>query len=566
MTDAEKTQRTARQHGAALDDQAPISHLYLSFDSDLPLPPGQPPSISAPDLRRYTSPYTWSHPHKLVVLALGCVSTFLTAYTAGSYSPPATYIAADLGTTPLIVLLGITTFCIGFALAPMVLAPVSEIWGRYPVLVAAGVFFSAFQIACAHAPNLAAMFMCRFLVGCGASVFSSIVGGVIADVFSKEDRNTPMAIYSGFVLGGTGAGPLVCASIVEALGDTWPSGAWKWCFWHQGIADGLLVLALATCFRETRGSVLLSRKARKLNEWYDTLEKQGIYGVWVKDSELTAGASASSAKSTSDESRTLCRLRWKVQADEERGSLGSMMATSVLRPFYMLGTEPVVLAFSVWAAFSWAVLYLGFAVVPYLHRGDFAASYPTYAAMMVGAALATTVSVFQERLLENKKWTGEERTMSLFWLMMRRRFPRDAPEARLYFCCVTALLLPIGLFVAFMPSQTALPGDQGILLAVGIGLATWGIYVIYLASFNYTADAYHIYASSALAANGFCRNVLGGSFPVLTGLMFDGMGVRGGGAMLGSVAIVLGFIPIVLVTWGARIRSRSMMATMLQKS
>ena len=131
---------------------------------------------------------------------------------------------------------------------------------------------------------------------------------------------------------------------------------------------------------------------------------------------------------------------------------------------------------------------------------------------------------------------------------------------------VRLCLVPIGLFVAFMPSQTAQPGDPGIFLAVGIGLATWGIYVIYLASFNYTADTYHIYASSALAANGFCRNVLGGGFPVLTGLIFDGMGVRGGGAMLGSVAIVLGFIPIVLVTWGARVRSRSKMATMLQKS
>ena len=231
----------------------------------------------------------------------------------------------------------------------------------------------------------------------------------------------------------------------------------------------------------------------------------------------------------------------------------------------MLGTEPVVFSFSLWAAFSWSVLYLGFAVVPYLHRGEFAASYPTYAAIIVGAALATLVSVFQERLLQNKKWTGEEETTSRFWLTLRRRLPTDVPESRLYFCCITALLLPIGIFVAFMPSQTTQPGDPGIILAVGIGLATWGIYAVYLASFNYFADTYHIYASSALAANGFCRNVLGGGFPVLTGLMFDGMTVRGGGAMLGSVAIVLGFIPIVLVIWGAKIRAKSRMATMLEK-
>src|SRR3546814_7652455 len=42
---------------------------------------------------------------------------------------------------------------------------------------------------------------------------------------------------------------------------------------------------------------------------------------------------------------------------------------------------------------------------------------------------------------------------------------------------------------------------------VGLGFALWGIYSVYLATFNYLADTYHIYASSALAAQSFCRNV-----------------------------------------------------------
>lgn len=99
------------------------------------------------------------------------------------------------------VVTGITTFCVGFALAPMVLAPFSEINGRYPVFSVSGVVFVVFQLACGFVTNLAGMLACRFLVGVGGSVFSTMIGGIIADLWDKEGRNTPMAVFSGSVLG-----------------------------------------------------------------------------------------------------------------------------------------------------------------------------------------------------------------------------------------------------------------------------------------------------------------------------------------------------------------------------
>jgi hypothetical protein len=40
-----------------------------------------------------------------------------------------------------------------------------------------------------------------------------------------------------------------------------------------------------------------------------------------------------------------------------------------------------------------------------------------------------------------------------------------------------------------------------------------------LAVFNYLADAYGIYASSALAGQSFLRNMIAGSFPFFTEIM-----------------------------------------------
>lgn len=577
-------QRASVYQPAIVDGNYPITYFYLSFDTVLPsVPTPQQGAYSdaskvppCPDLKPYMSPLKWSPARKNVSLALSCIATFLTAYTAGCYSPPAGIIAHDLGTTRIVTLVGITTFCMGFALAPMALAPISEIWGRFPVFIIAGVIFVVFQAVCSVMPHIAALLVARFWVGAGASVFSSVVGGVIADLWDKSERNTPMALFSGSVLAGTGAGPLVGTAFMKTLGQT--TIAWKWTFWHQVILDGVLLIFLIFLFKESRASVLLTRKAKKLNQWYEELESNGIYGMRMQDSSVPAIAHSASSSDTvlstaADTPKGTCtqekmgdsqirhlRIRWVVKEDEQRPPVWQMMATSVRRPFHMLFTEPVVFSFSLWAAFSWAVLYMSFSVVPFLYQNNYNLASRVYGAIIAAAALATFVSILQQHLLKHPQWRahddGFEYSDSKFWAFMRQRFPTDSPEARLYFACVTALLLPAGLFGAFLCPEYM----SGYAEAIGLGFAIWGIYSIYLATFNYLADSYHIYASSALAAQNFCRNVLGGIFPLIVNAMFTNLGLRGAGGMLGGIAMVLSIIPWVLLFFGERIRSRSKLA------
>ncbi|EMT72927.1 Putative drug/proton antiporter YHK8 [Fusarium odoratissimum] len=553
-----------------LGSEDPISYLYLTLNTPLPSPPLSDSNVvqnlpPCPDLRSYASPFTLPRARKNIFLALSCIATMLTAYTAGTYSPPSRAMARDIGASHTATLVGITTFCAGFAIAPMALAPISEIWGRRPVFILAGFVFVISQAVCSVMPNLAGMLIARFFVGVGGSVFSSVVGGVIADLWEKEERNTPMALFSGFVLFGTGLGPLVSAAFVNDLEDD--TMAWKWSFWHQVILDGLLLVAILILFKETRGSVLLSRKAKKLNQWYQQLEDAGVYGVWVTEPREDTCSSSSSSVKTMPRHETMLeynrqtqlrRIRWLVEADEQRPPLRQMMATSVMRPFYLLFTEPVVFSFSLWAAFSWAVLYLSFSIVPYLYSDNYNMSMRIYVAMMASAIIATVVGILQENLMKHPLWSGhvDEKEVSRFWRFIRKHFPADSPEARLYFSCLTALLLPAGLFVAFLSPISTSHYTQ----AIGIGFANWGIYSVYLATFNYLADTYHMYASSALAAQSFCRNVLGGIFPVLTGIMFDNLGLRNAGCVLGGIASVLTLIPWVLVLFGSRIRARSKFA------
>lgn len=104
--------------------------------------------------------------------------------------------------------------------------------------------------------------------------------------------------------------------------------------------------------------------------------------------------------------------------------------------------------------------------------------------MCVGVILAAIISIAQDKLASR-------------WKLL----PPTA-EGRLYFSCVESALMPIGLFWFGWTSSPSMPY---IVPALAVGCAAMGIFSIYLAVFNYLADTYHRYSSSAIAAQSCCK-------------------------------------------------------------
>lgn len=154
--------------------------------------------------------------------------------------------------------------------------------------------------------------------------------------------------------------------------------------------------------------------------------------------------------------------------------------------------------------------------------------------MCVGVVIITVISIYQESFAQ--------RFVTL---------PKSA-ERRLYFVCIQSLLMPIGLFWF---GWTSYPSIPWIVPTIAVGCATMGIFSVYLATFNYLADTYHRYASSAIAAQSCCRfsillfcsslltrrsgrNLLGGVFPLVTNALFTNLGYPAASSLLtGSLAV-----------------------------
>ena len=96
----------------------------------------------------------------------------------------------------LLTSLSVSIFVLGYVVGPLLLAPLSEIYGRRFVLTGANVFFCIWQIGAALSPNLSSLIVFRFLAGIGGSGCLTIGGGVIADLFHPDRRGLASSVYS----------------------------------------------------------------------------------------------------------------------------------------------------------------------------------------------------------------------------------------------------------------------------------------------------------------------------------------------------------------------------------
>lgn len=407
-------------HETDLQEQS-ITYQCLTFETPIPqLCPTRHPGDSSqpispfPDLSQHESPFLWSSTRKTVILTLCCAATLCAAYSAGAYFMPSATLEKKWGLSTVAFNSGVTTWAVGFASSPMFLAPFSELNGRKPVFTGSGILFVVALIGCSLTDSFAGMLVARFFVGVGASTFATMVGGVVSDIYHSRERNTPMALYSGSALAGTGLGPMVSGFIAEHL-------AWRWVFYMQIIVFGVVVAMVIIFFKETRGSVLLSRKAKALNAYLEELESAGVFPL-ISDLDLATPNPEKEQLPLSAQPLPR-RLRFKVAADENRSSVRKLIYLSLTTPFHLLFTEPVVFFFSLWAAFAWGVLYMSFDDIPlvFAARGFTIEQIgAVYAAIVVGTILGTILSIYQEKIAK-RYWTNLTTT----------------PEGRLYFACVS---------------------------------------------------------------------------------------------------------------------------------
>ncbi|KAK4897051.1 hypothetical protein LTR49_028064 [Elasticomyces elasticus] len=163
-------------------------------------------------------------------MAIISTITFLTPLASTIIAPGVPHILQSFNTpNETIGSLTVSIYLLGYAIGPLFLAPMSELYGRMPVLNICTTFFVVWSVACALAPNVGSLLVFRTLAGVAGACPLAIGGGSIADLFAQEERGMAMS----FSIAGPLVGP-VLGPIAGGYSDEYKG--WRWSLWIIAVA------------------------------------------------------------------------------------------------------------------------------------------------------------------------------------------------------------------------------------------------------------------------------------------------------------------------------------------
>ena len=112
-----------------------------------------------------------------------------------------THISSELA------VLSVSLYILGFALGPLLWAPVSEVWGRKWSMEPAMFCLGVFSIGTATSTNATSIFVTRFFGGVFGSAPVSNVSAALGDIWAPRARGMAVTFYAVCVVGGPTLGP-----------------------------------------------------------------------------------------------------------------------------------------------------------------------------------------------------------------------------------------------------------------------------------------------------------------------------------------------------------------------
>ncbi|KAJ4161601.1 uncharacterized protein LMH87_007632 [Akanthomyces muscarius] len=446
------------------------------------------------------NPLSFSKGRKWLIITIQASATLAVTFASSAYSGGIREVSVDFGVSEEVAILGISLFVLGFALGPLLWAPLSEVFGRQKIFFISYLALMAFNAGAAGAGSMSALIVLRFFAGAFGSAPLTNAGGVIADIFSAEDRGIAGAIFSMAPFLGPALGPIAGGFLSEA-------GGWRWIEGVIAIFCGVVWIASSVTYPETYAPVLLRKRAAKLSK--------------------TTGKVYMS----------------KFDAHSPPRSTISRFEVSITHPWVLLIKEPIVLLTSIYTAIIYGTLYLCFAAFPIvfqLGRGwGSGIGGLAFIGIAIGMVCATLYAVWDNQRYKRVAATYPNGTAP--------------PEERLPPAILGSILLPVGLFWF---AWTSGPEIHWAVCIAGSGFFAAGTLLVFLPLLNYLIDSYIVYAASVLAANSVLRSLFGAAFPLFTSHMYKHLGIHWASSIPAFLSLACLPFPFLFYKYGARIRAR----------
>ncbi|KAJ7666151.1 multidrug resistance protein 4 [Mycena polygramma] len=450
------------------------------------------------------NPRNWSFRHKYTVVAIVSMYSFLPPLSSSMMAPGLPGIAEKYHIkNDTILSMTLSIFSLSFGIGPLVLAPLSEIYGRTWILHIANIFLVAFNLGCAFAPNAGWLIGFRLLSGVVGSVPASCAGGSIGDLFSERDRASAMSIHTFGVVLGPVLGPVCGGFIAQTVGV-------RYIFIAVAGACTIAGICGISLLRETYAPVIRLRIAAQLGD----AEKSGQYQAGL----VPAGDGL--------------HFLW----------------INLTRPIIILSRSFICFALSLYMAFTYGIYYLLFTTFANFFEKTYGFGPGIGGLAYLGLGIGFFSSTFLAASFSDR----------VYQYLAGKNGGKGTPEMRIPALFLGSFFVPVGLFWYGWSAQAKI---HWVMPIIGSGIFGFGMIATYISIALYLVDTF-TYAASALAAATVFRSLLGFAFPLFGQQMFHVLGFGGGSSLLGGLAIILGIpFPLYIYYYGEAIRKRSPLAS-----
>ncbi|KAM7219517.1 Major facilitator superfamily domain containing protein [Rhypophila decipiens] len=486
---------TSSLSSLSLDDKA-IDHELVNDDEPQIIIVGWDDTQEHPDP---ANPLNWRPMMKWANILMISVISFLVPLVSSMLAPAVTLVMSDLNTASK----SFATFCVsifvlGFACGPLVLAPLSERYGRVIVYNITNVFLVIFTVMCGISQNEAMFLIFRFLSGFAGVATITIGSGTIADIMPREERGRAVSIWAVGTIMGPAIGPVIGGWLTDMVG-------WRWMFWIISIVIAIVSTLAFLILKETYAPVLLSRKAALLRQSNGN-----------NPAHIFQPASAASQVS---------------------------FTQNLLRPTKLLLLRPLVTMLCTYVATLYGTLYLLFATYSFLFTQVYHFSVFSNGLVFLAGGIGTLfglayIGYFSDRIIKSRLEKGIQPT----------------PEDRLspIITLPGSLTFPLGLFIYGWGAQKEL---HWIVPQIGTGITGFGSIIVFTAIQTYLIDAFEArWAASVIGANAVLRGIAGAVIPLAGLTLYEKLGWGWGNSLLGFVSLGLAPLPILLGVYGGVVR------------
>lgn len=195
-------------------------------------------------------PRNWPSWYKGLVVFSISFSTLVVVVYSTSYTATLEPMMRDFGVNgnTTIPILGVTTYLCGLAIGSLVLAPISETYGRRPVYAIALTCFFLLVLPCALAKNITTIIVVRLFGAIAGSACIANAPGTVGDIVADEYRALVFSIWSIGPMNGPVIGPIIGGFVTQYSN-------WRWANWLIMIWGGV-----ACCCKSILGCSAMIRE------------------------------------------------------------------------------------------------------------------------------------------------------------------------------------------------------------------------------------------------------------------------------------------------------------------